>query len=76
MAKEGLMKWGRLAVNWRQLKNKIGFRRLRLSDGDSQLFELVGAEISRVGKSDDSQPVAFHSDDRGKQGEFSLHIGG
>jgi hypothetical protein len=46
-----------------------------LSDGDSQLFELIGAKISRVGKSDESQPVAFHPDDLGKQGGFSLHIG-
>ena len=39
------MKWRRSEINWRLLKDKIVFRGFRLSDGDSQLFELIGAEI-------------------------------
>ena len=69
------MKWRRIEINWRLLKDKIVFRGFRLSDGDSQLFELIGAEISRVGQSGQSQPAAFHPDDRGRRSEFSLHIG-
>ncbi len=69
------MKWGRIEINWRLLKHKIVFRGFRLSDGDSQLFERIGAGISRVGQSDQSQPAAFHPDDRGRRSEFSLHIG-
>jgi hypothetical protein len=72
---EALMKWTRIAMNWRQLKDKIVFWGFRLSDGDSQRFDLIGAEISRVGQSDESQTTAFHPDDRGRRSEFSLHIG-
>ncbi len=69
------MKCGRIEIDWRLLKDKIVFRGFRLSDDDSQLFELIGAEISRVGQSDQSQPAACHPDDRGRRSEFSLHIG-
>jgi len=75
MAQEAFMKWRRSEINWRLLKDKIVFRGFRLSDGDSQLFELIGAEISRVGQSDESHSAAFRPDDRGRRSEFSLHIG-
>jgi hypothetical protein len=75
MVQEAFMKWTRIEMNWRRLKDKIVFRGFRLSDGDSQRFDLIGAEISRVGQSDGSQPATFRPDDRGRRSEFSLHIG-
>ncbi len=69
------MLWNRIAVNWRQIKDQIVFRGIRWSYGDSQRFDLIGTEISRVSQSDGLQPAAFHPDDRGRRSEFSLHIG-
>ncbi|MGO9400936.1 MAG: hypothetical protein ACLP19_24295 [Xanthobacteraceae bacterium] len=75
MAQEAILKWSRIEASWKQLKDKFAFRPFRLPDDDSESFGLIGAEISRVGQSDELQPPAFHPDDRGRGSEFSLHIG-
>ena len=75
MAQEAIMKWSRIEASWKNLKDKFAFRPFRSSDDDSENFDLIGAEISRVGQSDELQPAPFHPDDRGRGSEFSLHIG-
>ena len=75
MAQEAFMLWTLIEASWKQLKDKFAFWPFRLSDDDSEGFGLIGAEISRVSQSDESQPAAFHPDDRGRRSEFSLHIG-
>jgi hypothetical protein len=72
---EAFMKWNQIETSWKQLKNKFAFRPFRLSDDDTESFSLIGAEISRIGQSDESQPLTFRSDDRSRRSEFSLHIG-
>jgi hypothetical protein len=69
MAQEAFMKWRRIEASWVELKDKFALWPFRLSKDDR------GAEMSRVSQSDDSQPAAFHPDDRGRRSEFSLHIG-
>jgi hypothetical protein len=75
MPQEAFMKWNQIEASWKQLKDKFGFRPFRLSDDDSGSFNLIGAEISRIGQSEESQPAIFRPDDRGRRSEFSLHIG-
>ena len=75
MAQEAFMKWSRIEASWVQLKDKFALWPFRLSDDDRESFGLIGAEISRISQTDDSQPPAFHPDDRGRRSEFSLHIG-
>ena len=68
------MNLDQIQVSWKQLKEKFVFQSFRVTDDNGNGLELIGAEMSRDGQSD-AQPTAFHSDDRGKRSEFSLHIG-
>jgi len=75
MAQEAIMNWHRIEASWKNLKDKFAFRPFRSPDDDRESSGLTGAEISRVGQSDELQPAPFHPDDRGRGSEFSLHIG-
>ena len=69
------MRWTLDEASWKELKHKFAFRLFRLSDDDRTSVDPIRAKMSRVGQSDELQPAAFHPDDRGRQSEFSLHIG-
>ncbi len=68
------MKWNRIEVSWTRLKDKFSFGPFWSSDGDTEDYDLIDAEIPTVGRIDEGRPVAFRPDDRGKRSEFSLHI--
>jgi len=68
------MIWDLIQVSWKQLKEKFVLQWFRVTDDNGESLELIGAEMSRDDRSD-TQPAAFHPDDRGKRSEFSLHIG-
>ena len=68
------MNWDQIQVSWKQLKEKFVLQWFRVTDDNSKGLELTGAEMSREDRSD-TQPAAFHPDDREKRSEFSLHIG-
>ena len=67
------MNWDQIQASWKQLKQKFVFQGFKTT-GDGNTVELIVAEMSRDGESDE-QPRVFHPDDRGKRSEFSLHIG-
>jgi hypothetical protein len=46
-----------------------------VTDDNSKRVDLIGAEMMSRDDHSDAQPMAFCPDDRGKQSEFSLHIG-
>ena len=69
------MNWDRIEASWQQLKDKFVFWPSPLFDDGSERFDLIGAEISRIGQNDEPQPTTFRPDDRGRRSEFSLHIG-
>jgi hypothetical protein len=75
MAQEAFMKWNRIEVNWKLLKDKFAFGLFRSSHDDSENHDLIDAGITAVGKTDEGRPAAFHPDHRGRRSEFSLHIG-
>jgi hypothetical protein len=58
MAQEGFTKWNQIESTWKQLKDKFAFRPTRLSGDDSESFNLIRAEISRIGQSDESKPAS------------------
>jgi hypothetical protein len=63
------MDWAQFATMWKQLKEKIASRRVRISD-DSKIAEtLKSAQMS------DDQARPFRPDNREKRHEFSQHIG-
>ena len=68
------MNWDRIQVSWKQLKEKFMLQWVGVTDGNFKGLELIGAEMSRDGESDE-QPKEFRPDDREKRSEFSLHIG-
>jgi len=74
MAQEAFMNWDQIQVSWKQLKEKFVLQWFRVTDDNGKSLELIGAEMSWNDRSD-TQPAAFHPDDRGKRSEFSLHIG-
>jgi len=74
MAQEVFMKWDQIHVSWKQLKEKSVLQWFRVTDDNGKSLELISAEMSRYDQGD-TQPTAFHPDDRGKRSEFSLHIG-
>jgi len=74
MTQEAFMNWDRIQVSWKQLKEKFMLQWVGVTDDNSKGLQLTGAEMSREDRSA-AQPAAFHPDDRGKQSEFSLHIG-
>ena len=69
------MKWNGIEASWKQLKDVFASRPFRLSDHDSQIFDLIGGELSGTSRSDESRTTVFRPDDREKRSEFSLHIG-
>jgi hypothetical protein len=73
MKQEAFMSWDRIVRSWRQLKDEIVFQCCRLADHKGT--QMIGAEMSSDGQSGDVQTTAFRPDDRGRQSEFSLHIG-
>jgi hypothetical protein len=68
------MNWNGIEASWKQLKDVFASRQFRLSDHDSQIFNLIGAELSGISHSE-PQTTVFRPDDREKRSEFSLHIG-
>ena len=78
MAQEAFMNWDQIQVRWKRLKETFVLRWFRVTDDNGESLdkslELISAGMSRYGQSD-TQPTAFHPDDRGRRSEFSLHIG-
>ena len=69
------MRWDRIEASWEQLKDKFGFWPFRGSGDDSELIDLIGAKVSRLGQREEPQPAASRRKDRTNRSEFSLHIG-
>ena len=69
------MKWNRIEVSWKLLKDNLAFRLFRSSYDDSENHDPIGPEIPTVRQIDEGRPAAFHPDDQGRRSEFSLHIG-
>jgi hypothetical protein len=63
------MNWAQIVTIWRQLKEKIAFRRVRISD------ERKIAETLKSAQRSDDQARPFRPDNREKRHEFSQHIG-
>ena len=63
------MDWDQFATMWKQLKEKIAFRRVSLSDDRKTAETLKRAQTS------DDQRAPFRPDNREKRHEFSQHIG-
>jgi hypothetical protein len=74
MAQEAFMKWDRIQVSWKRLKEKFVLQWFGVINDNGKGLELIGVDMSWVGQSD-AEPTAFHPDDREKRSEFSLHIG-
>jgi hypothetical protein len=71
---EAFMNWDQIQASWKQLKEKFALQWFWARDDNAKSLEPTGAEMPRYGQGD-TQPTAFHPDDRGKRSEFSLHIG-
>ena len=69
------MKWNGIEASWKQLKDVFASRPFRLSDHDSQIFHLIGGELSGTSHGDESPTTVFRPDDRDRRSEYSLHIG-
>ncbi len=79
------MKWNRIEVSWTQLKDKFSFGPFWSSDGDTEDYDLIDAEIPTVGQSmrDARSPfvptigesgasfLCISAPDRMRQGEFN-----
>jgi hypothetical protein len=63
------MNWTQFATIWKQLNEKIAFRRVMLTDDRKIAQTLKSAQ-----RADDRMPP-FRPDDREKRHEFSQHIG-
>jgi hypothetical protein len=63
------MDWAQFATTWKQLKEKIASRRVRISD-DRKI-----AETLKSAQRSDGQARPFRPDNREKRYEFSQHIG-
>ena len=63
------MDWAQFATIWKQLKEKIASRRVRISDGRKI------AETLKTAQRSDDQARPFRPDNREKRHEFSQHIG-
>jgi hypothetical protein len=63
------MDWAQFATKWKQLKEKIAFRSVRISD-DSNI-----AETLKSAHRSNDQARPFRPDNREKRHEFSQHIG-
>jgi hypothetical protein len=66
---EASVNWAQFATIWKQLKGKIAFWRVRLSD------ERKIAETLKPAQTSDDQRASFRPDNREKRHEFSQHIG-
>lgn len=63
------MNWAQFILTWRQLKGKIAFQRIRITDDRKVAETLKSAQRS------DDQTAPFQPDNREKRHEFSQHIG-
>jgi hypothetical protein len=63
------MDWAQFATMWKQLKEKLAFRRVRISD-DRKI-----AETLKSAQRSDDQARPFRPDNREKRHEFSQPIG-
>ena len=63
------MDWAQFATMWKQLKETIASRRVRISD-DRKI-----AETLKSAQRSDDQARPFRPDNREKRHEFSQHIG-
>ena len=63
------MKWAQFILTWKQLKEKIALRRVRIAD-DRKIAETLKSAQRR-----DDQIAPFRPDNREKRHEFSQHIG-
>ncbi len=63
------MNWALFDLTWRQLKEKMAFQRVRITDDRKIAETLKSAQIS------DRQTAPFRPDNREKRHEFSQHIG-
>jgi hypothetical protein len=75
LKQEAFMNWSQIDLSWIQIKDKIVFQWGKLTDGDGNRVDLIGAEMRRDGQSGDAQLSAFRPDHHAKRNEFSLHIG-
>jgi hypothetical protein len=69
------MNWNQVEASWKQIKDKVVFRRERLRPDDPKGVDLIGPAGSRESQSIDRQTTALRHDDRLRRSEFSLHIG-
>ena len=65
------MKWDGIEASWKQIKDKFVSRPFRLFDHDSQIFDLIGGEISGTSHSDEPPTTVFRPDDR--EGGANIH---
>ena len=63
------MRWAHFVTIWNEIKEKIAFRRVSLSENRK-----IAETLKRAQTSDD-QRAPFRPDNREKRHEFSQHIG-
>jgi hypothetical protein len=63
------MSWAQFILTWKQLMEKMAFRRVTLTD-DRKIADTLKAAHSR-----DDQAAPYRPDNREKRHEFSQHIG-
>ena len=63
------MGWAQFILTWKQLMEKMAFRRVTLTD-DRKI-----ADTLKTAQSRDDQAAPYRPDNREKRHEFSQHIG-
>ncbi|RBP18350.1 hypothetical protein DFR50_101295 [Roseiarcus fermentans] len=69
------MMWKAIEASWKRFRTAFALTSFGAPDSDRAGLDVVGTDLWRVGQRDDTQPEAYHPDERARRSEFSQHIG-